>query len=183
MPFPSRSAQRGGFFIGAAIYFAQPVFSSNPAFVSVVTQTATNPNTTITQTQSFDWSWQASPKAWLGYVCDNGWGFQFSFWHFQADPETLVVLHPADPPGIQTFGSTLGALPIPVRSNFPPIPTDVRERLFEKMVRGASPGSRPGSFGLGLYFCRRAVEAHGGRIWIGDRNDWPASFLMSFPSG
>lgn len=114
-----------GFFIGAGIYFARPVFSSNPAFVSSVTQTTTDPNTTVTTTQDFNWNYQASPKAWIGYVADCGWGVQFSFWHFQSDPATLILEHPADQPGVQTFGSTLGALPIPVRSNFPPIPADV----------------------------------------------------------
>jgi hypothetical protein len=113
-----------GFFLGAGIYFAQPVFGSNPAFVTSVTQTANNPNTTVTQTADFSWNFQATPKIWAGYVFDNGWGIQFNYWHFQSNPQTLVVLHPADEPGVQTFGSTLGALPIPVRSNFPPIPVD-----------------------------------------------------------
>jgi len=45
------------------------------------------------------------------------------------------------------------------------IPPEERERVFEKFtqVEGHT-GSRRGS-GLGLTFCRMAVEAHGGRVW------------------
>jgi signal transduction histidine kinase len=50
----------------------------------------------------------------------------------------------------------------------PGIPLEERERIFEKFtqVRGQK-GPRKGS-GLGLTFCRMAVEAQGGRIWIED---------------
>lgn len=50
----------------------------------------------------------------------------------------------------------------------PGIPLKERERIFEKFtqVRGQK-GPRKGS-GLGLTFCRMAVEAQGGRIWIED---------------
>ena len=50
----------------------------------------------------------------------------------------------------------------------PGIPLEERERIFEKFtqVRGQA-GGRRGS-GLGLAFCRMAVEAHGGRIWVED---------------
>jgi PAS domain S-box-containing protein len=48
----------------------------------------------------------------------------------------------------------------------PGIPEEVRGRLFEKFAAGAQTGS--GS-GLGLAFCRLAIEAHGQRIWAESR--------------
>ena len=60
------------------------------------------------------------------------------------------------------------AVRVDVVDTGPGIPAGERERIFEKFtqVRGQT-GSRRGS-GLGLTFCRMAVEAHGGRIWIED---------------
>jgi len=49
----------------------------------------------------------------------------------------------------------------------PGIPEGERERIFEKFtrVKNADGGAYSGT-GLGLTFCRMAVEAHGGCIWV-----------------
>jgi signal transduction histidine kinase len=58
------------------------------------------------------------------------------------------------------------AVEVAVVDTGPGIPQKERERVFEKFTQVAGQvGSRRGS-GLGLAFCRMAVEAHGGRIWV-----------------
>jgi signal transduction histidine kinase len=47
----------------------------------------------------------------------------------------------------------------------PGIPEEARERVFEKYVRLDERGHRS-SRGLGLAFCKLAIEAHGGHIWV-----------------
>jgi signal transduction histidine kinase len=48
----------------------------------------------------------------------------------------------------------------------PGVPPDLRDRVFERFVQGdAGPRS---SRGLGLAFCKLAIEAQGGAIWIED---------------
>ena len=64
----------------------------------------------------------------------------------------------------------------------PGIPPEQREQLFERFARGAPDGNRRGGFGLGLTFCRLAVEAHGGRIWIEDGpGGTGCRFLVALP--
>jgi len=46
------------------------------------------------------------------------------------------------------------------------IPPEQRPHIFERFARGTSTGAR--GFGLGLTFCKLAVEAHGGQIWVED---------------
>jgi two-component system sensor histidine kinase/response regulator len=52
------------------------------------------------------------------------------------------------------------------------IPPELRDRIFDRFVQieassSADLASRPGR-GLGLAFCKLAIEAHGGRVWIED---------------
>jgi K+-sensing histidine kinase KdpD len=53
----------------------------------------------------------------------------------------------------------------------PGIPSDLRERVFDKFFRamrnGDLSGHKPGT-GMGLAIAKGIVEAHGGRIWIED---------------
>jgi signal transduction histidine kinase len=50
------------------------------------------------------------------------------------------------------------------------IPTELRERVFDRFVQldRADGAASRGGRGLGLTFCKLAVEAHGGRIWVED---------------
>ncbi len=48
------------------------------------------------------------------------------------------------------------------------IPPEYHQRIFDKFeqVKLKTGGDRAGSSGLGLTFCKLAVEAHGGKIWV-----------------
>ena len=60
-----------------------------------------------------------------------------------------------------------GQVDILVRDEGPGIPREHRERVFEMYEQLNESRDRSGH-GLGLVFCRAAVEAHGGAIWIDD---------------
>lgn len=64
-----------------------------------------------------------------------------------------------------------GGVRVAVVDTGPGIPPEERERIFEKFtqIKGRA-GTRKGS-GLGLAFCRMAVQAHGGRIGVEDGPD------------
>jgi signal transduction histidine kinase len=55
-----------------------------------------------------------------------------------------------------------GEVRLVVEDDGPGIPADLRERVFERFVRGE--GDRGGSFGLGLSIVRAVAESHGGRV-------------------
>jgi two-component system sensor histidine kinase/response regulator len=59
-----------------------------------------------------------------------------------------------------------GGVEIRVADAGPGVPEAQRERVFDRFVQGAAPSR--GGRGLGLAFCRLAVEALGGEIWIED---------------
>jgi two-component system, NtrC family, sensor histidine kinase KinB len=52
-----------------------------------------------------------------------------------------------------------------VQDHGPGIPPGDHEKIFDRFTRLSSPDS-PKGLGLGLTFCRLAVEAHGGKIWV-----------------
>jgi signal transduction histidine kinase len=62
-----------------------------------------------------------------------------------------------------------------------PIPPDAREQLFDKFAQGGAERSVRSGWGLGLYFCRLAVEAHGGRIGVEEVAGWSTSFVVRLP--
>lgn len=60
------------------------------------------------------------------------------------------------------------------------VPKEYREVIFEKFQRIKSESATKG-LGLGLAFCKLAVEAHGGRIWVDDARDGGARFNLTLP--
>jgi PAS domain S-box-containing protein len=72
------------------------------------------------------------------------------------------------------------SLRVGVSDNGPGIPPEDQERIFEKFARVQRKG-RPKGLGLGLAFCRLAVVAHGGRIWVESEPDQGSSFYFTLP--
>jgi two-component system sensor histidine kinase KdpD len=76
-----------------------------------------------------------------------------------------------------------GEMLVSVADRGPGIPRADLERIFDKFYRvtGAKrKGSSMGT-GLGLAVCRGLIEAHGGHIWAGNREDGGAIFQFTLP--
>lgn len=74
-----------------------------------------------------------------------------------------------------------GEVVIKVSNSGPPIPGGERGRIFQKFARGADEGASSSHAGIGLYFCKRAVEAHGGGIDVVETTEFPTSFVIRLP--
>ncbi len=69
-----------------------------------------------------------------------------------------------------------------VRNDGPVIPPAARASLFDKFVQaGSTQENRRAGWGLGLYFCKLTVDAHGGTIGVEDCDGWPTSFRIRIP--
>lgn len=63
------------------------------------------------------------------------------------------------------------------------IPKEEQERIFEKFARvqAGATGTTKG-LGLGLAYCKLAVEGHGGEIWVESEADQGARFMFTLPT-
>ncbi len=68
-----------------------------------------------------------------------------------------------------------------VSNDGPSIPEDERSRIFDKFYRVERDRSAMRTPGLGLYFCKRALDAQGGEIDVGESPDWPTTFVVRLP--
>ena len=71
-------------------------------------------------------------------------------------------------------------LRVGVSDNGPGISEEDQSRIFEKFARVQRKG-RPKGLGLGLAFCRLAVEAHDGRIWVESEPGRGSTFYFTLP--
>jgi tetratricopeptide (TPR) repeat protein len=67
-----------------------------------------------------------------------------------------------------------------VADNGDGIPPDERERVFEPFQRGVAGAARTGS-GLGLAFCRKVAEQHGGDLTLTTAPGGGAAFVLRIP--
>lgn len=78
-------------------------------------------------------------------------------------------------------GQENGTPYLAVRNDGTPIARELRPRLFDKHVQGAQERDARTGYGLGLYFSRLAVEAHGGHLAVEDAPGWATSFVARLP--
>ncbi|MCP4420880.1 MAG: HAMP domain-containing histidine kinase [Chloroflexi bacterium] len=64
----------------------------------------------------------------------------------------------------------------------PGVAPEEREHIFDRFAQVETGGIRPRGFGLGLAYCKLAVEAHNGRIWVEAGPDGVGSrFVFTLP--
>ena len=90
-------------------------------------------------------------------------------------PETREVKILVTPHGVDD------CLRVTVSDQGQGIPAQYREVIFEKFRR-LQDRNAPKGMGLGLAFCRLAVEAHGGQIWVDDAPGGGARFNFTLPT-
>jgi two-component system, OmpR family, sensor histidine kinase KdpD len=96
--------------------------------------------------------------------------------------ENAIKYTPAERP-IEILAQAIpGAVEIAVADRGPGVPAAERDHIFEKFYRLRHEGTEGGA-GLGLAVCRGFIEAHGGRIWVEDRQGGGARFCFTLPVG
>jgi signal transduction histidine kinase len=104
-----------------------------------------------------------------------------------AEPGSLVSLTANDGAGIQCPGKDAPfeegkCVCISVADSGPGIPDDYKRVIFDRYAQVPGQKGRRRSAGLGLAFCRMAVEAHGGAIWVEDREEGGSVFRITLPT-
>jgi signal transduction histidine kinase len=67
-----------------------------------------------------------------------------------------------------------------VQDNGPGIPEGESEHIFDKFTRLKNKTGANG-LGVGLAFCKLAVQGHGGKIWVEPAPEQGSKFLFTLP--
>jgi NtrC-family two-component system sensor histidine kinase KinB len=72
-------------------------------------------------------------------------------------------------------------LAVSVRDTGIGIPAELHAVIFEKFAQLGTANLQRRGTGLGLTFCKMAIEAHGGRIWVESTPGQGATFTFTLP--
>ncbi|HWQ83026.1 MAG TPA: GAF domain-containing protein, partial [Anaerolineales bacterium] len=89
------------------------------------------------------------------------------------------------PPGGKvafTGASGDGLIELRISDSGPGVPVDFREKIFDQFAQVPGQRGRRRGSGLGLTFCKLAVEAHGGRIWVETPSSGGSVFVFTLPA-
>jgi two-component system sensor histidine kinase/response regulator len=94
-----------------------------------------------------------------------------------------AITHSANPVTLQLSARReSGGVLFTVADNGPGIPSEYQEVIFRKFQQVKTPHApRVRSSGLGLAFCKMAVDAHGGRIWVQSAEGQGSAFHIVLP--
>jgi signal transduction histidine kinase len=68
-----------------------------------------------------------------------------------------------------------------IEDSGPGIPAEYKGQIFDRFVRINAGGAQVRGTGLGLTFCKLALEAHGGRVWVEDGTEGGSRFVFIVP--
>jgi signal transduction histidine kinase len=81
-----------------------------------------------------------------------------------------------------TAARSAGTIEVAIGNSGPPVPPADREAIFGRYFQvERRRASARANRGLGLYFCKLAVEAHGGTIHVEERGELGAVFVVRLP--
>jgi two-component system sensor histidine kinase KdpD len=90
--------------------------------------------------------------------------------------DNAIKYTPAGTPLELSASESFYTVTVELADRGPGIPPGEEERIFEKFVRVGATG---GGVGLGLAICRTIIEAHGGKIWVENREGGGAVFRFT----
>jgi len=76
----------------------------------------------------------------------------------------------------ESDGAAGRALRISIRDNGPGLSPEAKQRVFDPFFTTKTHGT-----GLGMAICQRSIQAHGGKITVGDGNGRGAEFVIDLP--
>ncbi len=87
--------------------------------------------------------------------------------------------------GTITIGATVQdeRIQLSIHDNGTGIPLDFQDRIFDKFVQVTDSDGKAArqGFGLGLAFCKLAIQAHGGQIWVESELHQGSTFFFTLP--
>jgi len=93
--------------------------------------------------------------------------------------DNAAKVSPADGRVMVSLWCDDGRAHVSISDQGPGLAPELRERVFDKFVRGRETGVT--GTGLGLYITRQIVEAHGGEITVDERPEGGATFAFDLP--